>query len=141
MKIMLAADGSEFTRAAAQYLATHLDFLAAKPTIEILHVRAPFPMPRAAKVVGKKAIESYEKEECEKALKVAESELKKAGVPFKSFWVVGDVADEIASYVKDNAVDLVVMGARGHGGLKGVAMGSVTTKVIAAIKTPILIAR
>src|SRR4051812_12111876 len=112
MKIMLAADGSEFTRAAAQYLATHLDFLAAKPTIEILHVRAPFPMPRAAKVVGKKAIESYEKEECEKALKVAESELKKAGVPFKSFWVVGDVADEIASYVKDNAVDLVVMGAR-----------------------------
>jgi nucleotide-binding universal stress UspA family protein len=138
---MLAADGSDYTRAAARSLAGHLDWLAKKPSIDIFHVRAPFPMPGAAKVVGRKAIEKYEQEECEKALKVAESELKKAGVPFKSFWVVGDIAEEIARYVKDNGVDLVVMGARGHGALKGVAMGSVTTKVIAAIKTPILIAR
>jgi nucleotide-binding universal stress UspA family protein len=33
------------------------------------------------------------------------------------------------------------MGAHGHGALKGVALGSVTTKVIALTKTPLLIAR
>src|SRR6266550_6411366 len=110
MKIMLAADGSEYTRAAARTLAAHLNWLAEKPTIEVLHVRPPFPFPHAAGVVGKKAIQSYEKEESEKALAIAEEELRKAGVEFKSSWRVGEVAQEIAAFVKANGINLIVMG-------------------------------
>lgn len=141
MKILLAADGSEYTRKAARHVAEHIGSLAKRPEILLLHVRPPLPYPGAAAYVGKKAIERYEREESEKALRVAEKVLAKAGIAFRAAWVVGDVAGEIASYVKKKDIDLVVMGSHGHGALAGLALGSVTAKVLATTKVPVLIVR
>ncbi|MGZ5036136.1 MAG: universal stress protein [Usitatibacter sp.] len=141
MKILLAADGSPHTKLAAQHLVRHAGWYAAPPEIHVLHVQPPIPYPRAESVVGKAAVETYQREESEAALAVAEGELRAARVPYRSAWVVGDVAREIDRYVKANGIDLVVMGSHGHGAFVNLALGSVATKCVATLEVPVMIVR
>lgn len=141
MRILLAADGSEFTKKAARQLAKYTKYLAEPAEIHLLHVHAPLPYPGAMKIVGKDAVKKYQREESEAALKVAEKELKKAGLAYEAHWMVGDVAESIAASVKRHDIQMVVMGSHGHTALKSLALGSVTTKVIATLDVPVLIVR
>jgi nucleotide-binding universal stress UspA family protein len=141
MKILLAADGSEHSRKAAKQLVKYARFLAEAPEIHLLHVHAPLPYKRAMAVVGKSAVEKYQREESEAALKVAEKELKKADVPYEAHWMCGDVATAIKQFVERHDIDLVVMGSHGHTALEGLALGSVVTKVLATLETPVLVVR
>jgi nucleotide-binding universal stress UspA family protein len=141
MKILLAADGSEYTQRSARHLASHLQWFAQKPEVHVLHVHPPIPLAAAAAVVGKETIAAYQKEESEKSLAVATKELQAAGVPYKAHWRVGATVEEIAAFAAENGIELIVMGSHGHGALANVALGSVATKVIAATKVPVLIVR
>lgn len=141
MKILLAADGSEHSRKAAKQLVKYCKFLAENPEIHILHVHAALPYKRAVAVVGKAAVEKYQREESEAALKVSEKELKKADIPYEAHWMSGDVAKSIAQFVDRHRIDLVVMGSHGHTAIENLALGSVVTKVLATIDTPVLVVR
>ena len=141
MKILLAADGSDYTKKAAKQLARYVAFLKEPAEIHVLYVHPPLPYPGAGSVVGKKTIEKYQKEDSDEALAVAEKQLRKEDLRFQPHWVVGDVCEEIGAFVKEHKIDLVVMGSHGHGALANLAMGSVATKVIAALKVPVLIVR
>jgi nucleotide-binding universal stress UspA family protein len=141
MKILLAADGSPHTRIAARQLAAHLAWFAKVPEVHVVHVQPPIPYPRAAAIAGKAAVEKYQREESETALAVAESELGKAGIPYRSSWRVGEVAPALQDYVKANDIELVVMGSHGKGALANLALGSVATKCIATLEVPVMIVR
>ena len=141
MKILLAADGSAFTRIAAQHLVNHIEWFAKVPEVHIVHVHPPIPYPGAAARAGKAAVEKYHREESAGALAVAEKGLVKAGVGYVSHWLVGDVAPELANYARARDIDLVVMGSHGHGALASLALGSVATKCIATLEVPIMIVR
>jgi nucleotide-binding universal stress UspA family protein len=104
-------------------------------------VQPPLPYPRAQAVVGKAAVLDYQREGAEAALGVAGSELEKAGVAFRNAWRVGDVASELEAYVRENGIDLVVMGSHGHGALGNLALGSVATKCVASLSVPVMIVR
>jgi nucleotide-binding universal stress UspA family protein len=106
-----------------------------------VHVRPPIPYPGAVAAIGPTAVAKYEREESEAALAVAEKELMAAGIAYRSSWCIGDIAAELASYVKKNAIDLVVMGSHGQGALANLALGSVATKCIATLEVPIMIVR
>ena len=136
MKILIAADGSEFSRAAARYVANQAGLLKERPEVRILHVHAPLPV---TKSISKKSIEEYYREDSLKALAVAEKELAKSRTDFTSTWCVGDAAEELARYAKENKVDLIVTGSHGHGALARLAMGSVTTKLVALTGIPVLV--
>ena len=139
MKILIAADGSPYTRVAARYVAHHIGSFAGPVEVHVLHVRPPIPYPIAASVVGKKAVDDYERDESLKALAVAEKELAKAGIPLRSSWYVGDVAAEIERYAVANRIDLIVTGSHGHGALANLALGSVVTRLLAAATVPVLV--
>jgi nucleotide-binding universal stress UspA family protein len=51
------------------------------------------------------------------------------------------VAEQIKAYVEKHDVDMVVMGSHGHGAFKKLVLGSVTTKVLAISKVPVLVVR
>ena len=138
MNILLAADGSEYSRKAARSLARLLSE-GRNAQVHVLHVHAPLPYPGAAAQIGKAALERYQEEECTKALRVAEEELDRAGVKYKSHWTVGDVVHALRDFSKKNAIDVIVMGTRGHTGVAGMAMGSVTQKVIANSDVPVML--
>ena len=141
MKILLAADGSDYTKRAARHLVEHIGWFARQPGIHLLHVRPPLPYPGAAAYAGKEAVEKYQREESEAALAVAEKVLDKASIPYEAAWKVGDIATETGNYVKKNDIDLVVMGSHGHGAFTSLALGSVATKLLATLKVPVLIVR
>jgi len=82
MKILLAADNSEFTARAARHLVQHLSWFAQPPEVLVLHVHPPIPYPGAAAAAGKAAVETYLREDSEKALAVATRELDKAKVAY-----------------------------------------------------------
>jgi nucleotide-binding universal stress UspA family protein len=139
MKILIAVDGSSLSQAAAREVATHIDRYAKQPEVHLLHVRPPIPYPGVVATVGRAAVDKYEREESQAALAVAEKELIAAGVPYRTAWCVGDVVPELAAYVKKNQVDLVVMGSHGQSALANLALGSVTTKCLAALNVPVLV--
>ena len=141
MKILLAADGSPFTRIAARHLVNHLQWFAKRPEVHVVHVHPPIPYAGAVAAVGRAVVDKYEREESQVALAVAEKELMAAGVPYRSSWCLGDIATELASYVKKNSIDLVVMGSHGQSALANLALGSIATKCIATLDVPIMIVR
>ena len=141
MRILLAADGSKYTRRAAKHIVKNLARFAKSPKVEVLHVRPPLPYPGAAAYAGKRAVAKYEREESEAALAVAERVLDEASIPYRSSWVIGDIARQVGAYVKKNRIDLLVMGSHGHGAFKSLALGDTAPKLIASTKVPILIVR
>jgi nucleotide-binding universal stress UspA family protein/CheY-like chemotaxis protein len=60
----------------------------------------------------------------------AKFEAKRKGIEkIESTVLHGDPAEEIIDYAKDQEVDMIVMGSRGLGNVKGLMMGSVSTRV------------
>ncbi len=141
MKILLAADGSEYTRKAARALLTHAAALREAPEIFVHHVVPPIPYPGAAKVTGTKAIDDYHREMADTALAVATDELARASLKYTTSWSVGDVAKEIGVAVKQHHIDLLVVGSHGHGALARLALGSIATQLIATLEVPVLVVR
>ena len=139
MKILIAVDGSPYTKAAARYVVRHRESFANPLEIHLLRVQPPIPYPGAAAVAGKAAVEGYQRDESRAALAPAEKELAKAGVACTSAWRVGDVAQTIEKYAREQDIDLVISGSHGHGALANLAMGSVSTKLVATLSVPLLI--
>jgi len=139
MKILLAVDGSPYSKAAARYLARTFGAFQPAPTVQLLHVHAPIPYPIAASAVGRKAVDDYQRDTSLEALHVAQTELDRAGIAYTSGWVVGDVAEEVARQVRKNRIDLVICGSHGHGAFVNLAMGSVATRLVATVPAPVLL--
>jgi nucleotide-binding universal stress UspA family protein len=141
MKILLAVDGSEYSKRAAAYVRQHSGLLAEPPEIHVLHVHPPLPYPGAMKIIGKAAVDEYQREESLASLAVAEKALEGSRSTPKVSWSVGDVTEEVRRYAERNAIDLIVVGSHGRSAASSFALGSVTLKLLATLKTPILVVR
>jgi nucleotide-binding universal stress UspA family protein len=140
MKILVAADGSRFTRQAVKYMLDHLDMFGAAPEVHLLHARPPLPG-RAAAALGRNAVRSYYDSETDKALGAARRTLEKAGIKFKELHAVGDPGEVIAAEARRGKYSLVIMGSHGHGAFANLVLGSTASKVLANCKVPTLIIR
>lgn len=140
MKILVAADGSKFTRQAIKYLTDHFKMFGPHPEIDILHVRPPLPG-RAAAALGRNVVQRYYDDETNKALAAARRVLTKAGVKYRELHAVGDPGEEIAEHAQRGKYSLIVMGSHGHGMLATLVLGSAASKVLAQCKVPTLIVR
>lgn len=141
MRILLAADGSEYTAKAAQFVARHAKNFKTAPEVFVHHVVPPLPYAGAIKAVGKKTVDEYQKKQADEALDLALRELGDAGRNAKATYTVGDTCEEIARFVTKHKIDMVVMGSRGHGGIAGIALGSVAQKLLATLGAPVLVVR
>ena len=139
MKVLIAADGSNHSLAALNAVLSRRAWFREVPAVELVHVHAPIPYPRAAAWAGKEAVDRYYDEESELALKPAEAILTRQGVPFRPVKLVGDAAREIIGHAAASDCDLIVMGTHGHTAMGNLVMGSVATKVLAASKVPVLL--
>lgn len=63
------------------------------------------------------------------------------GYRIKTHYQHGHAAEVIAQTATKGGYDLIVMGSHGHSALGNPVMGSVTNKVLAHCKTPVLIVR
>jgi nucleotide-binding universal stress UspA family protein len=141
MNILIAADGSEYTRKAAQYVASQPEWLQASSQLHIFHVEPPVTSRRAREILGAEAVDSYYKHECEAALAPAEKILHEKNVSFHSAYAIGAISEEIQKYVEKHSIDMIVMGSHGHTALRNLVLGSVATKILATTSVPVLIVR
>ncbi|MEY4977136.1 MAG: hypothetical protein RIQ97_2331 [Pseudomonadota bacterium] len=140
MKILLAVDGSTYTKKMLAYLVTHEELLAPSNSFTLLTVQPQLP-PRARSMVGKDAVETYQREEAEKVLGPATQFLVRHGINPKSVARVGHAGETICKVASSGKFDLLVMGSHGHGVFGNLVMGSVATQVLSQSKVPVLMVR
>ena len=73
------------------------------------------------------------------ALDVARPMAEEAGVEAEFEVFEGDAAEEIAMIAESRDADLVVVGTRGHGGIAGSLLGSVSADVVRRSKRPVVV--
>lgn len=140
MKILIAVDGSPFTKRMLGYVTAHDELFTAANDYTVL-TAVPSVPPRASAVIDKETLAEYYLEEAEKVLKPVRAFFDKQGLKAKTVHKVGHPADVIAKMAVAGKHDLLVMGSHGHSALGNLVMGSVTTKVLAHCKTPVLLVR
>lgn len=140
MKILVAVDGSAFTKRMLAYLAAHDEWLGGRHEYTVVHAVPAVPA-RAATVLDKQVLLDYYDAEAEKVIKPIRQFFDKQGIKASYVNKVGVAADTIAGAADKGKFDLLMMGSHGHGTLGNLVMGSVTTKVLASCKTPVLLVR
>jgi len=139
MKILLAVDGSLYTKKMLAYMATH-ELFSHGNDYTVFTVQPVLP-PRARAAVGKEIVDTYYEEEAEKVLAPVTKFLLRHGIDAKSSWKAGHVGETIAKFADTGKFDLLVMGSHGHGTLVNLVVGSVATEVLAHCKVPVLLVR
>ncbi|MBK6866814.1 MAG: universal stress protein [Burkholderiales bacterium] len=140
MKILLAVDGSSYTKKMLAYLTTNLDMFAGDNDYTVLTVQGTLPS-RARAAVGKEVVDTYYAEEAAKVLDPVIKYLQRHELKVKSLSKVGNAGEVIAKTAASGKFDMVIMGSRGHGALGSLVMGSVATRVLANCDTPVLLVR
>jgi nucleotide-binding universal stress UspA family protein len=138
-KILVPVDGSENSKRALMQAAK----IAGKDgaQITIVHV---IDMPPTVYVESQKLLdqllEQYRRESA-RVLDEYEDIAKKEGVDAKSAILEGAAAESIVDYADRHGFDMIVMGSRGLGKIKGAFLGSVSSKVLQHAKCSVLIVK
>jgi nucleotide-binding universal stress UspA family protein len=140
MKILLAVDGSAYTKRMLSYLAAHNEFLHGDTQYVVMTV-VPHVPPRACAYFSHAELQDYYRDEAEKALGPVRQFIAQQGWKVEFQHVVGHAPDVIAEAAANGHFDLVAMGSHGHSSFGGLVLGSVTQRVLAQCKTPVLIIR
>ncbi len=139
MKILLAVDGSSYTKKMLAYLAAHEMF---SPKNEYTAFTAQMMLPTQARAaLGKELVTKYYEDEGQRIMGPVHKFLERQGVKAKAVWKTGNAGELIAKLADAEKFDLVVMGSHGRGALANLVVGSVATRVLASCKVPVLIVR
>lgn len=140
MKILLAADGSSYTKKALGWLVTNQSFAESGDELIVLNVQAAVP-PRVRSALGSDVCKSYYDGEAKKVVGPIEKFLKLHKLKSRVSYVVGNPSDEILRLAKREKVHQIVMGTHGRGLLGRALMGSVAQRVLADSTVPVLLVR
>lgn len=140
MKILLAVDGSAYTKKMLAYLVTNYETFGVNQRFTALTVQPAIP-PRARAALTKEVIDHYQLDEAERVLGPVTKFLLRHDIDAKTAWKVGQAGVEIAKFAAAGKFDMLIMGSHGHGALANLVMGSVATKVLANCSTPVLLVR
>ena len=144
--ILVPLDGSEL----AELVLPHVEMLAkagVEPA-EVVLLRvcelARMVMGGYGEAVGQMAILTEQaaaacKADAVEYLAAMEKRLKEKGLKVRTVLLEGDSANEILEYATNNPVDLIAMGTHGRSGISRWAYGSVASKVLRGIATPLLL--
>jgi nucleotide-binding universal stress UspA family protein len=143
--ILFATDGSNYSQRAAEYL---LSFpLPMSASLHVIHVLPPVPLPVPLSQAWPPSPEfapplmTYQTEDIKEIVEQQDEQgkalleqttglLKTSGIPTTYKLCRGDAATEIIDYIKTKQIDLVVIGSRGLGSVRGWLLGSVSRKII-----------
>jgi len=140
MKILLAVDGSPYTKRMLAWLATHEEWLGGTHEYTVMTVVAPVP-PHAASMFPADELKTYYADAAEAVFKPIRKFTAKHDLATKYVTKVGHAPEAIAKTADKDGYDLLIMGSHGHGNLMNLITGSVTTQVMARCKTPVLLVR
>ena len=133
--ILLAVDGSEYSNKALTYAADMAETYRA--TLWLVHV-----FPHTSDLLGYDDFEKlYAKRKCagQSILDAALEMLGESEFEIQAELREGPEAESILNFAKNSQADIIVMGTRGMGALKGLLLGSVSRKVIHYANCPVMV--
>ena len=126
----------DLTNASNEAIEAALGFVADPSHVAVLHVVEPV----AAFVTLQEEKNQAAQENLDQTMAKLRELLDAAGFGAVSAHVrFGDAADEIADYVKDNSVELIVMPSSRRSGVKRLLLGSVAEATLRAASCPVLV--
>ena len=140
MKILIAADGSPYTKRMLAYIAAHEEWLGAKHDYTVIHGVLAVPH-RAAAFAGQQVVREFYEADAEDVFRPIRAFFDQLGIKAKFVHTVGHVAESIAALAEEGKFELLVMGSRGHSDFANLVLGSVATKVLAKCSVPVLLIR
>ena len=140
MKILVAVDGSRFTKRMLAYIAAHDEWLGKQHQYTLLHAVTPVPQ-RAAAAIDRDTLRAYHDGEAERVFKPIRAFFSRQGLQADFVDKVGAPADVIATAAAKGDYALLMLGSHGHGTLVNLVLGSVAAKVLAHCSTPVLLIR
>lgn len=140
VKILLAVDGSPYTRRMLAYIGAHPNLLGPAHDYTVLTVVPPLPV-RAAAAFDKAGLAKHYAAEAEDALGPIRKYCASSALTPNFAIEHGNAGDAIARVADSGKFDMIVMGSHGHGSIANLVMGSVATKVLANCEVPVLLVR
>jgi nucleotide-binding universal stress UspA family protein len=144
--VLVAMDGSEGSFQAVRFLQSFA--LPRQTKVRLLSVveRLRYPTTAPRSVQGQlvrmlKELEAERRGEVDKVLERAARQLDDKITRVTRYTPTGDAAEEIVATAQDFDTDLVVVGARGLGGVARVLLGSVSERVLHHARCPVLIVK
>jgi nucleotide-binding universal stress UspA family protein len=147
-RVLVPLDGSKVGEAALPVIGQLVNKLAPGSKIEIILIGV-ITLLRHWVVVGEaSAPVSYTEEELkiirdrvmDYLTKTGES-LKSQGINVRAIVNTGNASEEILKAARENKVDLIAMSTHGRSGLRRLAFGSITDKVLRGSHIPVLMVR
>jgi nucleotide-binding universal stress UspA family protein len=147
-RILVPLDGSKVGEAGLPVLSQLISKLAPGTKVEITLIGV-ITLLRHWVVVGEaSAPVSYTddelkviKERVASNLAAAAAQIKRPNVTLKTIVSAGNASDEILKAAEDTKADLIAMSTHGRSGLRRMAFGSVTDKVLHGTRIPVLMVR
>lgn len=140
LKIAVAVDGSENALQAVR----HAIKLAQedKAAIKVHLVNVQYPLHGGVSTfVDAGQIKQYHQEEGQKILAPARALLEDGGISYEDHLFVGEPAEVITRFAREQGCDEIVIGTRGLSGLSSLLMGSVATKIIHHATVPVVLVK
>lgn len=131
MKVLFATDDSAEAHSAKELLS----LLPLPPGSELLVASV---VPARDRTEGGTSMQSWTPQEVQETAERAAYYLAKPGVSTECLVTDGDPADVICRLAEERAVDMVVVGSRGHSAMTRFLLGSVSYRVIRHAPSPVL---
>lgn len=140
MKIVLAVDGSAYTKRMLSYIAAHDELVGKGNEFVALNVTMELP-PHAARYLSRDVMQQYYADEGEKVFAPVREFARMQGWALRERHAVGYPADTLAQMANEEKPDLLVMGSHGHGAFASAVLGSVSSRLLAHTQVPVLLIR
>jgi nucleotide-binding universal stress UspA family protein len=140
MKILLAVDGSSYTKRMLAYLAAHDELLSNKNEFTAITVVPPVTS-EARSFATQEVLDAHYLQAAKAILDPIVAFATQKGWNIATLHPVGNAADLIGEAATEGKFDLLVMGSHGYSSIANLMLGSVGTKVLAQTKVPVLIIR
>ena len=138
MKILFAADGSTFTKKALTFLVNNQALIGEGDELVVVHVQDVISA-QIERKLGSAEVTAYQAKQADAVFKPIMKFLDKRATKYRCVWLVGGAASQIIAASKRERVQMIVMGAHGHGLLSRMFMGSVAQKVLVESEIPVLL--
>lgn len=140
MKVVLAVDGSSYTKRMLAYIAARPELVGADNEFVAVNVTPQLP-PHVARYPTHEMLRQYYVDEGEKVLGPVREFAAMQGWTLRERHVIGHPGQVLAEIVNVEQPDLLVMGSHGHGAFAGAVLGSVSARVLSQTQVPVLIIR
>jgi len=140
MILLMPVDGSEASGRALDGLISRFGLYKETVEIHLLNVQRALSSRAAAHISGD-AVPDYHREQGLAEMAQARARLDAAKIPYQHHIAVGEPAEVITRYAKENGCDQIVMGTRGMSSVSNLLLGSVATQVIHLSPVPVLLVK